>query len=83
MAQLADGGSLSGTVDADDNHNGGLGGILQRLILAQHLGDDLLNHAHNQVGSVTPRSFTRFRSVSQISTEVSGPRSLMIMVSSS
>ena len=48
MAQLADGGSLSGTVDADDNHNGGLGGILQRLILAQHLGDDLLNHAHNQ-----------------------------------
>ena len=47
VAKLADRGRLSGTIDTDHHDNGRLGGIFQCLILAQHLADDLLNHAHD------------------------------------
>ena len=50
MAQLADGGGLACAVDADHHDDGGLCGIFQRLILAQHLCNDLLDHAHDLLG---------------------------------
>ena len=50
MAQLADGGGLACAVDADHHDNGGLCRIFQRLILAQHLCNDLLDHAHDLLG---------------------------------